>query len=73
MATFIEHLAAERSTVVPGQESAVQAAMDYANASLALEGLTVDARQRQRQQDVVDGKLTIAEAIAQSRVDHGAE
>ncbi|PTT93027.1 hypothetical protein DBR42_00885 [Pelomonas sp. HMWF004] len=73
MVTFIEKLADEKPVPVPGQPSPMQQAMDYANASLALEGLEVDAHQRDRQQQVIDGKLTIAEAIAQARADHGAE
>lgn len=45
-------------------------AFDYANASLTLEGLVVSAEQRARQQQVIDGKLTIEEAVAQSLAVH---
>lgn len=46
------------------QEVDLQAAFDHANASLALEGLAVDAHQAARQQQVIDGHITFAEAIA---------
>jgi predicted nucleic acid-binding protein len=45
-------------------------AFEYANASLALDGLAVDARQADRQAQVVNGKLSIADAIAQAIAEH---
>lgn len=44
--------------------NSLQSAFDYANASLALEGLAVDAAQAARQREVIDGRMTFAEAIA---------
>jgi hypothetical protein len=40
------------------------AAFAYANTSLALEGHAVDAAQAERQSQVIDGRMTFAEAIA---------
>lgn len=48
------------------------AAFAYANASLALEGLAVDAVQAARQQQVIDGEISIEAAIA-AAVDAGLE
>jgi hypothetical protein len=44
--------------------NSLQSAFDYANASLALEGLAVDAAQAARQQQVINGRMSFAEAIA---------
>lgn len=48
------------------------AAFAHANASLALEGLVVDAAQAARQQQVIDGEISIEAAIA-AAVDAGLE
>lgn len=42
----------------------LQSAFDHANASLALEGLAVDAAQAARQRQIIDGRMSFAEAIA---------
>lgn len=44
--------------------TSLQYAFDHANASLALEGLAVDAAQAERQRQVIDGRMTFEEAIA---------
>lgn len=44
--------------------NSLQSAFDYANASLALEGLAVDAAQAARQQHVIEGRMSFADAIA---------
>jgi len=48
------------------QLRALASAFTHANASLALEGLVVDAAQAGRQQRVIEGELTIAAAIEQA-------
>ena len=55
---------------MPDREAMV-AAFDYANASLALEGLAVDQAQAERQQRVIRGELSIAQAIAQASSELG--
>lgn len=42
----------------------LQSAFDYANASLALEGLAVHAAQAARQQRVIEGRVSFLVAIA---------
>ncbi len=44
--------------------TSLQSVFDQANASLALEGLAVDAAQAARQRQVIDGSMTFDEAIA---------
>jgi hypothetical protein len=60
----------QASPTQDAERERVQAAFAHANASLALEGLVVDATQASRQQQVVDGKLSIADAIAQAVASH---
>lgn len=51
-----------------------RAAFSYANASLALEGLFPDEAQLARQEEVIQGRLTTEQAIAQCLAEaRGAE
>jgi len=50
--------------------ASAEAAFDYANATLALDGLVVDAEQAATQRKVIAGDLTVEAAIAQAVAAH---
>lgn len=70
MATFNNNNGGGEQAPATGAQSTMAEAFEYANASLALEGLAVNPAQRARQQLVIDGRLTIGDAVAQAIAAH---
>lgn len=64
MTNFLDDLTTQPIQAENDQEGK-RAAFRYANASLALEGFETDSAQLARQEEVVQGRLTTEQAIAQ--------
>lgn len=64
MASFIDSLTTQHIHTENDLERK-RAAFRYANASLALEGFETDSAQLARQEEVIQGRLTPQQAIAQ--------
>lgn len=64
MASFVDSLTTQHIQAESDVERR-RAAFRYANASLALEGFETDSAQLTQQEEVIQGRLTTEQAIAQ--------
>ncbi|ADL55844.1 antitoxin VbhA family protein [Gallionella capsiferriformans] len=70
MTSFADNLIIRRTQADNAQERKC-AAFRYANASLALEGFATDRAQLTRQEEIIHGRLTTEQAIAQLNAKYG--
>jgi hypothetical protein len=68
---FLDNLTVQNMKLADAQERK-RAAFRYANASLALEGLVADKAQLARQEEIIHGRLTSEQAVAQCLAEHMA-
>ncbi|HCI52177.1 MAG TPA: hypothetical protein DE312_02400 [Gallionella sp.] len=70
MTSFVDNLIIQHTLAENAQERK-RTAFRYANASLVLEGFATDRAQLARQEDIIHGRFTTEQAIAQLNVEYG--